>query len=417
MNAQVALRSAFPLALVLLSCSPLCAGEPDRDELRVRLRNVLWQTLPDRIEFVFVGPGEKLWFVQRPSGEEPALEDVKKRIEREFPRESPVLLGCHPALFEPDGRVWLAARSGTVLLGYDGARFEEHRLPEGRRVLGRCPNHGGSHRGRANLFSGGTPFFTITGGVLAFVGNRWIEHPSPLLPLGEGGSLRAPELFAWPDGKGALALIRGPEHPGLWLWKGRDWKPVDLPAFLLSRVKAAVPDPGGLWLFTDTRLFRHDLGKDTAEVFRRHLEKLGSRSFLEREKASESLEQMGPLILAFAESALQETRDLEVRIRLRDIISSLESEEQVEVAIGRYRLVRPRLSRCGNDGFLYLSSEKIRVRDVDIGPGILVSGGRGKVRAFTGFDMEGVLDEARGGDAWGVLSVAVSYTHLRAHET
>src|SRR5205823_2448733 len=82
--------------------------------------------------------------------------------------------GAVPTLFDPAGRVWVrgVGPAESIVLGFDGKTWVEHRLPDGHRLIAGPPNHGSSSPS-ANRVVMGTAFFVESQGIETFDGNAW----------------------------------------------------------------------------------------------------------------------------------------------------------------------------------------------------------------------------------------------------
>ena len=102
-------RRSVILVLTWALCAALAPAAAGRDRPEqlgdLRLRDVMWQALPEPVRQVFVGPDGRTWYqLRRPRGMT-ALQE-RQIIARQFRRPDPLIVGARIVLFEPGGRVW-----------------------------------------------------------------------------------------------------------------------------------------------------------------------------------------------------------------------------------------------------------------------------------------------------------------------
>lgn len=144
------------LLVVLLSC--ISVRGAGREELPAGVEKLVgaFGLVPQRVD-VAVGPDGRIWTTTADTyPKQVKLEDAKAELAAQFGSASPQLRGVKIAMFEPAGRVWVAALAGgtrTTLLGYDGREWVEHAVNvEG---VGMVAGSGW----RSNLFAGGRAYF------------------------------------------------------------------------------------------------------------------------------------------------------------------------------------------------------------------------------------------------------------------
>ena len=264
------------LAQLAAFMDPAPADEPP-DLTPPEIRDVLWQVLPDRFRTVFAGPDQRLWWqLNEPEYARP--EQLRALIESQFAAKSPVLYGCRPALFEPNGRVWFVTLNGKQLLAFDGKRWIERNADErgrGRynqihRFVGVCPNHGRPESAGVNCIIQNRAFFPGSHGVYVF--DLATEAWSELQVADE--VITSPLLLPEPDGQGLVAFFReGESRPGggfvaLWRWRDAAWHQMDVPADLSAgNVNGVSIAEDGIWIDErDSRFRRRTEGEPPPRV-------------------------------------------------------------------------------------------------------------------------------------------------------
>jgi hypothetical protein len=220
----------YALGLFFFSGTIAAAGAvgepvaPGRRERRgpVKLREVLWQALPDRIRAVYRAPGGKLWYQLWREGKRPTAEQTKAIVEREYKREQPQILEYRPVLFEPGGRVWLVEDSQRLLLGYDGEKWIERKPEKLAHFAGTYHLRRVRHETACYLQK--RAFVVDSQGVHAYDGKKWSYQKM----LEKPEDLYYPRLRPEPDGKGLIAVAQR-RKPGVWRWRGGEWKKIALP--------------------------------------------------------------------------------------------------------------------------------------------------------------------------------------------
>jgi hypothetical protein len=181
--------------------TPLARGTADLPpRLDITIRPVRWQSLPEQVKQVYIGPDQRLWCVLSAADQKVSLELTKRSIAREFSQAMPQIIGARPALFEKSGRVWFIAEGGRTLLAYQAAatgaasggressvagaaaapsgaapaeHWMERRSEEGDPFVGNCPGQGRYNRAGENLSMEGRAFFVTDAGVATFDGAQW----------------------------------------------------------------------------------------------------------------------------------------------------------------------------------------------------------------------------------------------------
>jgi hypothetical protein len=399
------MRTGLSLALLAVvtvwsaSCragEPATQAVPPPERVEWSLRNVLWQTLPDGIQAVFVGPDQRLWFQLRYTG--PAdLASMRQRIEREFRQKNPQIWGAWPVLFQAGGRVWFQTADREHILGYDGRDWTERSVEKPLRFTVNCPNHGrwGNYPYAAEV--DGTAFFADTQGVHSFDGKAWAYQSMgmPSWPM----SIR---LMPASGGKGLLAVS---PRASLWQWKGGEWTQVKSPAGVPENLmENAALWPGGdvcvqqseplksgaVGEPTDRRLRFGLLGQSVEASLAAILPRLADKNFKVREEASAHLMMMGPGMTPPAEAAMKTVADPEVRARLGRALEALKAGPQ-ESVVGPYRLRRPALLPVTIPGLVLMTAEAIQDGEKPLGPGVVVADDTGSVRALPGSDLAEAL--------------------------
>jgi hypothetical protein len=331
------------------------APPPLPEPLRIKLRNVLWQTLPQEIQRVWVGPDDRVWYQRRCTGPQPTTADVRRVIEREFDQESPVLWGAVPALFEPKGRVWFLFESQennhNLIGGYDGKTWIDRAGP-GAGFAGSCPGPLYSWEHRSNVFVDGRVFFPDNDGVHVYDGKDWTyQNWFP-----DTRSNQAPDLVPLADGKTVVGYPRwglGPVRQ----WRDGKWTEMKLPAALgnnnLFRIVPA--DETGLWVIPVSKLMIYwpltdALPADVAAL----ATKLADPAFKVREEATQAFIRGGPRLKGYAEKLLSQTQDPEVAMRLKRVLETLAKDGKETLRLAGYRLTQPLLYGRDTVGRMYL---------------------------------------------------------------
>lgn len=374
-------------ALAAPGCAAL-AAEPLRTMFlnhagEIRLREVAWQPLPKAVIAVFVGPDGRIWYQLRHPARKEKLDVVRRVIEREFRKKSPQLYGAQPVLFEPGGRVWFRTHSQSTLLAYDGKAWIVHPSPGELWTIGNCPGHGRFYGAGYNCIVAGKLFFVGCQGIEWFDGKAWQYLGMVDKWPGTGNY---PRLAPEPDGKSVLSYLPNRLSP-VWRWRDGRWEKLDVSAALEGQKLSAVAPraKGELWLFRgDGRMVRWNAAARDALGVAALLEKLGSDSYQERERATADLIRLGVAIQAPAEAALAKTDDPEVILRLRRVLKGIHPDATPRTAIGRYH-VRKALLRLHDpvDHAVYIAGE-VETPEGHVGLGLLVVDAKGEARFYCG---------------------------------
>jgi len=241
------------------------ADEPP-DLTAPEVRDVLWQVLPERFRSVFAGPDLRLWWqLNEPEYAQP--EQLRALIESQFAAQSPVVYGCRPALFEPNGRVWFLTTNGGQLLAFDGKRWIERQADERERgthnrihrFVGACPNHGRPDLTGSNCIFQERAFFLGSHGIYVFdlAAEAWSE-----LQVADGIICR-PLLLPEPDGKGLVAFFSEAASPSsggfvaLWRWRNDAWHQIAVPDGVAGgRINGVSAAEDGIWIDERESRFR-----------------------------------------------------------------------------------------------------------------------------------------------------------------
>ncbi|HET6441528.1 MAG TPA: hypothetical protein VFH53_04050, partial [Phycisphaerae bacterium] len=376
---MAAKRVATPLVLALFAC-PLLGAVAPPEHVDITLRNVLWQTLPDEVRAVYVGPDERIWYELRYEAWPIDWAHLRGVIEREFRKEAPQVLGVRPVLFESNGRVWFSDIY-SMLLGYDGHTWIEHAAEKKHYFEDILPNHGRREGETPAVELAGTLFFPDNRGVHCFDGKTWTYKEF----LGPRPGGRDPIVLV-PQADGRTLLVTGPQEV-LWRWKAGEWTELDRKALLgdIGTTRLVPWGKEGFWVGSgQDSMFFWELGVDPAAQFASILARLGDERFAVREEATAALIQMGARILLMAEKARAETDDPEIRLRLDKVIVDLRHPEQAFVPLGPYLVKAPRLLPCDDPGVMYVGSEEIQEGGKSVGPGVVVAEVAGRYRLLEG---------------------------------
>ncbi|MBA4387365.1 MAG: hypothetical protein C0404_05250 [Verrucomicrobia bacterium] len=367
----------------------LCAGILGADDKPVtsisglKLRNALWQALPDSVCGVYVGPDQRIWYELDSTGtENPEL--VRRIIRDEFTKPAPQLFGARPVLFEPGGRVWFVTKVERTLIGFDGKDMVERQVEFPRLFKGDCPNHGRRIGREHNQFLESTSFFVESFGVLTFSGGNWAYQQLAATNT-TGFTDTPPVLYPEPDGKGLIAFAREVNNARIWSWRTNAWTEIHLPASISrTNLTAALPFRNGLLLCFKKDIQYLPYAMDVPGEFERLLKQLGADKYRTREDATEALIKMGLPVLAPSEAALKNSDDPEVRDRLQRVIRQLKPDKTGLSTLGRYRIKDPRLGLYETGGTIYLCASGIESNGVELGSGILVAAPGKEIAALTG---------------------------------
>ena len=348
-------------------------GPPERIDLA--LRNVLWQTLPDAVQAVSVGPDQRLWCQLRYAGPED-LAAIRQRIEREFGEKNPQISGASPVLFQSSGRVWFQTADRKRILGYDGHTWAEQAAAAYNNFQASCPNHGRGTNCSYAAEVDGCAFFAAAAGVHVYDGKQWTYQamgaPSNadryirLIPLADGKTLLAP------------APLRG-----LWQWRGGKWLQIKSPAMVPDKLlENAAPWPGGgLWVQESEvpqpmskggpppikNLRFCSLGGEAEGNLAALIARLGDKDFKVREATTDRMLLLGTEAIEPAEKALKATADPEVRARLARVLEVLKGGPQPPVVFGPYRLKQAGLLNVTVPGLVFVTAADIQEGDKPLG--------------------------------------------------
>lgn len=394
------------LLLVLLWSAPLLAEEPAA-HTEISLANVRWQSLPRRVEEVFVGPDGRTWYrcnswAARAHGtrDVATVAAVKRQIEKEFPKASPQIEDVDLVLFEPGGRVWFAFNSDghMALLGYDGRSWTDYVIHHGDDMIaGHCATRGGLLEGRVNRFAGGTAWFITFRGVLRFDGQRWQYQKFADQPDGPVGAENPDPGKVWlavsPDGQAAVA------HAGMeafWAFQEGKWEKFDF--ILNDRIQddeselhheklhsLVMPEAQTAWTISSTGVLQRislvTRGKPGPAI-NDLIVALKDDRFVAREEATWQLQAMGPAIQVALEKALDESTDLEQQSRLKSILSRVRRNEPraIESNFGSVRVSGCRQLYEDGTGRVFVAASKINGHD----SGVAILERDGKASVLTG---------------------------------
>jgi hypothetical protein len=353
----------------------------------------MWQTLPDDVRNVYVGPDDRIWceYFGRDMPRDAA--DLRRRVEREWAKPTPQVEGVIPLLFEPGGRAWFTPRGklhGTIF-GYDGRTWVEHAIETGRTLRGNAASRGQSLRGRSNLVVGGTVFFIDGLGVETFKGKGWSYQA---LMTKSAKRQEPPRLLVEADGKGVVAVVPGGEAR-LWRWRDGKWTRAADPVGVGEDDRLALASDG-LWTLTPRREFRfHPFDAGDTGMIPKLVDRLEALDAGVREHATLMLSGMGPSIIPALEKALADAQTPERTTRLQNVLAALRAGTPPAMrAFGAY-LVR---DVCALE---YLPDRTVCVgarQIVDpagkaVGPGLILRPSDGAAaRVLTGEKLPGAFD-------------------------
>src|SRR6266850_2526314 len=176
-------------ALLLVALSQTARGQQPR-RLSLEPPDGRWQMLPEYVRAVYRGPDGRIWY--QLSGDRLGRSDsqLKSQLEAEYRQTTPQIAGASLALLESNGRVWFYNNDATVLWGYDGERWIEHRAFPGLRFMGRCPTAGEMEDNLVNRAAGGKVFFRDLQGVHVFDGKHWSYRAIAARVPSQNGQIR-----------------------------------------------------------------------------------------------------------------------------------------------------------------------------------------------------------------------------------
>lgn len=343
------------------------------------VRNVRWQTLPNNVRSVSVGPDGRIWQMFTETVGTPAGTNVPKdEIAGEFKAATPRLRDVKPILFEPGGRVWFQPRSTRLVVGYDGANWIEQPAAKGGWFTG------------GNLIVAGVAFFPDRNGVHTFDGKVWAFQA-----VQSDGS--GPAIVMEQDSQGVLAFTRAVPFANrrqpaeLWRWRNGAWTRVDLSEAGKDLVDVA---PVGRDADAQVLLFTRAgkvqpmrLGKQSTVAIDEMVKNLGDASFAKREAATRELTRLGTAYRPALEEALRKMTDPEIQGRLEQVLKELQetpSAMSSKVMVAGYEVTGAQLRHYSTGGTLYLAGESITGRDGKSGPGLLIVPATGAARVLWG---------------------------------
>lgn len=191
--------------------------------------------LPEYVRAVYRGPDGRIWY--QLSGDSLGRSDsqLKGLLEAEYRQTTPQIAGASLALLESNGRAWFYNNDATVLWGYDGEHWIEHRAFPGARFLGRCPTAGELEDNLVNRAAGGKAFFRDLQGVHVFDGKNWSYRGIATRVPTQNGQIR---YAVSPSGNYAVALPPKIENQRpniaflnleLWTLKEGQWQEAESP--------------------------------------------------------------------------------------------------------------------------------------------------------------------------------------------
>ena len=328
------MKKRRPVVLVLTwalcsALAPAAAGRDRPEQLDdLRLRDVMWQALPEPVRQVFVGPDGRTWYqLRRPRGMT-ALQE-RQIITKQFRRPDPLIVGARIVLFEPGGRVWF--RDGRdAIIGFDGRTWLERRPPKDHYFAGAAPNHGRGRTRACNAFAKGRAFFVDSHGVHGYDGKAWSYQA---FYQGRGRFESYPTLLPEPDGEGVIAVIRG-RQSAVWRWRDDAWKQIDIPSGAREHsLIAAAPRAGKVWLFLRAGAVLWPYGPDDA--------------------------------VKAARTTLKETL-------------------AATMSVGPYRATSPTLLYYSPGGTLFIGAKDVSRGGRNLGPGVVIEDARGAARFLAG---------------------------------
>jgi hypothetical protein len=382
-------KKGFPGVMILLALMTWAAcGQTQPADYRVdiAIQPVRWQALPERVQAVFVGPDQRVWYqVDPPPKSVWNLDLLKRCIELEFNKPSPQIVMARPVLFERGGRVWFTLRFDEQLLGYDGKTWVEldlnnpnSKMPTTRRVIttrptsrptprpatrpvtrpttwsvtrpttrpagsitirparpmltlcGSLENHGTWDGGSVNLQVGHTLFFPTNLGVLTLdtQARRWV-HQTMARFIFPFGPPKGPRLFADADGQGVTAVLVRSADQAIWRWREGKWTRTPVP---WPRTSSPLPGTPGSEI--DVMATRDGIWVGS---------KVSTPSFIPFQSGrppelDAQIKQLGDANITAREHA---TRALEVQARfLRPWLLSAEKDADAETALRIKRILK-----------------------------------------------------------------------------
>lgn len=348
-------------------------------------RNVMWQELPRQVREVFVDPHDRVWYQLHEPTQAVDLATVRAIIKREFTRPAPQIVGARPVLFEPGGRVWFAALSESVLLGYDGKAFVEKHADTKHSFPGNCPNHGRVTGGDYNLFAANTAFFLESHGVIAFSGEEWAyQQMTETPPRGSRAPVLYPSLYLEQDGKGVTAFAPGTQESSVWRWRGGKWTKIPLPAPLSMALTAIAPWQEGVLLFTASGINYHRYNGFVPGDFGRLQRKVGDSSFKVREEGTREMIACGAAILPYANNALRQSNDPEIQMRLKQVVEAVTPVAGKAFMLGPYQLRQASFAHYDDNATIYVTAADILEAGASLGSGVVIGRRDGSVIAVAG---------------------------------
>lgn len=345
------------------------------------LRNVLWQTLPEEVTTVAVGPDGRAWHVLNILHNRAAtVAEVRECVEREFDRPAPQVADCIPVLFEPGGRVWFKI-GGRCLLGYDGRTWvERHPEKDGDSsdyFTAQAAGRKTTEEGSVSVYADGHAFFADCTGVHVFDGRAWTYEPFP-------STTRAIDLAVAADGKAVAAFSRT-RQAALRFWCGGTW--TDVPADGLlggAEIRTLVPWGGRVfWILTNTGQKRlWNLAAPSPADLAALVARLGGNAYRDREATTQALIDLGPAALPLLEKARTETRDPEIGTRLDRAAEAMKNPAGATIRRGAYEWLHPEYLGIDSAGRVYVGAEEIRHEGRPLGPGVAVVDRAGGVRVL-----------------------------------
>jgi hypothetical protein len=372
----------------------------------LKIRDVLWQVLPERVQAAFAGPDGRAWFELSGGGLDVA--QVKRLIAREFAKPQPQLVGARPVLFEPGGRVWFAVRAKDkrtlcTLLGYDGRDWTERQAAEKGSFTYNCCGNGNFTGGPYNVAVGGRLFFPDGRGIHCFDGKAWtyqdFESAVPWTRTMFADESQRPKEFIDPsaprvadlrvmaDGKTVVALVA---RAGLWQWRGEGWSPIVLPEGIEpSRVEGMVAwGKGGLLVRADKGYFFLHLTDDFPPDVAALIRQLGAKDFKDRQAATDALIALGEPVAAWVRQARAKADDPEVLARLEAVLLRLKpagAATGLRLDLSGYRMQEARIVSETAEGLVFFAGNKVETADgKKYDQALVVADAAGRVRVLTG---------------------------------
>lgn len=389
MKRQSATTSLFPgiaglAAVVACILVPMPSLAQVSQRIDLLPRPVRWQEYPADVCHVTIDRTGRTWFETEGAC---TVEQLKAEVEASQELEAPVLHGARMndfggnqiLHFDGAGRIWLCpATVPKLLLGYvpRQRRWIEHRIDRPQQRQGNPQSPPFNFTQRVHESRSGRLYFADWNGIHLLDGDTWSyrqlyrQNMREKRYFGKRKEFSPPEFAEDEQGR-VYVWSRWGEHGatgtiGFFVHDGETWRQIerDGRGRRLERIEAVIPlhdgralvcpQVGSVCIFGE----KVDLEDATAGI-EDEIRRLGDERYKEREAAQDQIFKRGPLVLPYLRRVQDDRTDLEVTMRVRQLIDRLQRVYVPGPLIDGYSIQNARLFGKGGAGGVFLSARYV----------------------------------------------------------